>query len=153
MLVIALSAPAGFPSAMAALAPPRLLADCTSPPMRDAAAVARHLQPMLSDLSYELLVALLLDDGDRVVGEVTMRGTADSVDICPRRMFAEALAVDARAMILAHNHPHGDPTPSAADIAATRDCARIGMLLSVPLLDHLVFGHDRVTSFRGFGLL
>ena len=132
---------------------PRLLPQTVDAPMRDAAMVAHHLQPMLSGLEHELLIALFLDGTDRLVGEVTIAGTSDRIILCMRRIFREALAVDARAMILAHNHPAGDSTPSTADISATRDCARVGRLLSVPVIDHLVFGSDNVASFRGIGLL
>lgn len=138
---------------MATRALPCPEADRQEPRFRDAFVVARHVQPMLSGLDHERLVALMLNDDDRLIDQMVFPGSADGIDLCLRRLFTAALAVEARALILAHNHPHGDPTPSSADIRTTRDCARAGKLLSVALLDHLIFGEHRITSFRGMGLL
>ncbi|UZK65588.1 JAB domain-containing protein [Sphingomonas sp. M1-B02] len=70
-----------------------------------------------------------------------------------REVAADALAFDARAVVMAHNHPSGDPTPSAADREATRLLARALEAIEVRLVDHLVIAARGITSFRSLGLL
>lgn len=82
---------------------------------------------------------------------VTM-GNSDTCIVHPREVYRVALVANAAAIIIAHNHPSGDPTPSEADIKITRDLMRAGQLLKVELLDHLVIGAPNVieTNERGF---
>lgn len=84
-------------------------------------------------------------------------GTLDSLSVHPREVFRPALMLGASAIVIAHNHPSGDPTPSDADIRVTRDLMRAGQLLKVELLDHLIIGHapdarPAFTSLRELGL-
>ena len=77
----------------------------------------------------------------------------DSLDLPIRTIAADALALDAQAVVMAHNHPSGDPTPSAADRHATHRLARALDGLDIRLVDHLVITRSGVTSFRALGLL
>jgi DNA repair protein RadC len=74
------------------------------------------------------------------------QGTLDTILVHPREVFKPAIAANAAAVVLAHNHPSGDPTPSEADIKVTRDLIRAGQLLKIEVLDHVIIG--RVTSER-----
>lgn len=124
------------------------------PRLADASQVLDLLRPRLEGRRREHMVALYLDQDSCLIADHMVTGHVHFVDGGLRALFARGLSIDARALILAHNHPSGDATPSAADIAVTRDCARIGRLLSLPLRDHFVFGDDgQVTSFRSLGLL
>jgi DNA repair protein RadC len=81
------------------------------------------------------------------------RGTLDSAPVHPREVFKAALLANAASLILAHNHPSGDPTPSRDDVALTRRLADAGRLLGIPVSDHLVIGIDGWTSLRDLGVL
>jgi len=67
-------------------------------------------------------------------------GTLDTLLVHPREVFQKAIAANAAAVVLAHNHPSGDPTPSEADIKVTRDLIRAGQLLKIEVLDHVIIG-------------
>lgn len=94
---------------------------------------------------------LLLNTRRRLIGvERISQGTLDSLLVHPREVFKAAIAANAAAIILAHNHPSGDPTPSEADIRVTRDLIRAGQLLKIEVLDHIVIGRrsaDRPKDF------
>ena len=102
----------------------------------------------------ESLYALMLNTRRRVKAHtlVTM-GTMDTLLVHPREVFRAAIASNASALIVLHNHPSGDPTPSEADIKVTRDLMRAGQLLKIELLDHIVVGADRHLSLREAGYL
>ena len=72
--------------------------------------------------------------------EPVSQGTLDSLLVHPREVFKAAIAANAAAIIIVHNHPSGDPTPSEADIKVTRDLIRAGQLLKIDLLDHVILG-------------
>jgi DNA repair protein RadC len=74
------------------------------------------------------------------------QGTLDTILVHPREVFKHAIAANAAALVLAHNHPSGDPTPSEADIKVTRDLIRAGQLLKIEVLDHVIIG--RATEER-----
>ena len=80
-------------------------------------------------------------------------GTMDAAIVDPRRVFQEALRHQAAALILAHNHPSGDPSPSKEDIALTLRLAEAGKLLELPVLDHVIIGDGRFVSLKEKGLL
>ena len=80
-------------------------------------------------------------------------GTMDAALVDPRRVFQEALRHQAAALILAHNHPSGDPSPSKEDIALTLRLAEVGKLLELPVLDHVIIGDGRFVSLKEKGLL
>ena len=108
---------------------------------RTAESVAKLLRPHLEDEMQERFIALLLNGKHRVMGfaEVS-RGTLTASLVHPREVFAPALREQAAAIIVAHNHPSGDPEPSCEDIEVTRRLSEAGKILGVPLLDHIIVG-------------
>ena len=118
---------------------------------RDAARVAwEHLQYA----DREQVISLLLDAKGGVIGlNVVSIGDLSSAIIHPREVFKAAILANACSIILAHNHPSGDPSPSPEDIAVTRKIAQAGEILAIDLLDHVVIGNaDRCTSLKERGL-
>ena len=84
---------------------------------------------------------VLLNTRRRLIGlETVSQGTLDTILVHPREVFKRAIAANASAVVLVHNHPSGDPTPSEADIKVTRDLIRAGQLLKIEVLDHVVIG-------------
>jgi len=123
-------------------------------PIRDPADVHRHFHPVLRDLAHERFVALLLDGRHRVLREeVVSQGTLTASLVHPREVFRCALREAAAALVLVHNHPSGDPTPSAEDREVTRRLARAGEILGVRVLDHVVVAERGFASLREEGLL
>ena len=85
--------------------------------------------------------------------EVHQRGTVDHTPVYPREVVKRALELSASAIILVHNHPSGDPTPSRADILMTREIATAAKALKIEVHDHLVIGRGKHASFKALGLL
>jgi DNA repair protein RadC len=97
---------------------------------------------------------LFLDKKNALIAdEVQQRGTVDHTPVYPREVVRRALELSATAIILVHNHPSGDPTPSRADIQMTRTIADIAKPLGIVLHDHLIIGRDGHASFKGLGLI
>jgi DNA repair protein RadC len=97
---------------------------------------------------------LFLDVRNRLVrDEVLGVGTVDHAPVYPREVIRRALELSASSLILVHNHPGGDPTPSRADIEITKQIVEAGRLLKIAVHDHLVVGCDGVASFKSLGLL
>ncbi|MBN9544004.1 MAG: DNA repair protein RadC [Alphaproteobacteria bacterium] len=88
-----------------------------------------------------------------IADEVQARGTVDHTPVYPREIVKRALEHGASAIILVHNHPSGDPTPSKADIAMTREVAAAAKALGIAIHDHLVIGRSGHASFKSLGLL
>ena len=88
-----------------------------------------------------------------VADEVLNRGTVDHAPVYPREIVKRALELNASALILVHNHPSGDPAPSKADIAMTREVASAAKALGITIHDHLVIGRSGHASFKSLGLL
>ena len=88
-----------------------------------------------------------------VADEVQSKGTVDHVPVYPREIIKRALELHASAIILVHNHPSGDPTPSRADIEMTREVAAAAKALKIAVHDHLVIGRGGHASFKSLGLL
>jgi len=100
----------------------------------------------------ETLVALMLNTRRRVKGHhLVSHGTLDTLLVSPREVFRTAVTSAAAALVLMHNHPSGDPTPSEADIKVTRDLIRAGQLLKIEVLDHVIIGVGRHASLRSLG--
>ncbi len=115
--------------------------------VRGPADVFTRLGPRLQDAPQEEFHALLLNSRHRVIREVFVtRGLLDSALIHPREVFRAAVSEGAAGVILVHNHPSGDPTPSAEDRAVTRQLAEAGRALGIPVLDHVVLGRGSYTS-------
>jgi DNA repair protein RadC len=112
------------------------------------------LAPTMEREEQEVFVVLMLNAMHRVVGRVEItRGTLDATLVHPREVFRAAIALNASAVVVAHNHPSGDPTPSAADRAITLQLVAAGRLLDIPVADHIIVGAGRYVSFSEAGLL
>jgi len=110
--------------------------------------------PTMRDLDHEEFRVLLLNTQHAVMREVTAtRGVLDGSLIHPREVFRTAIAESAAAVVLVHNHPSGDPSPSAEDRAVTRQLSEAGTVVGIPVLDHVVIGDGRFISFVEAGLL
>ena len=97
---------------------------------------------------------LYLDARNRLVADVEQgRGTVNHTPVYPREVVKRALELQATAIILVHNHPSGDPTPSPDDIEMTREVREAARALSIALHDHVIVGNGRWLSFRREGLL
>lgn len=103
--------------------------------------VADFLREDYRRYEVESFQALLLNTRRRLIRiEKLSQGTLDTILVHPREVFRPAIAANASALILVHNHPSGDPTPSEADVQVTRDLIRAGQLLKIELLDHVILG-------------
>jgi DNA repair protein RadC len=117
-------------------------------------ALLDYCHTTMSHRDTEEFRVLFLDRKNRLIAdEAQGRGTVDHVPVYPREIMRRALELSATALILVHNHPSGDPTPSDADIAMTDQVRRAGEHLSVTLHDHLIIGKSCELSFRAAGLL
>ena len=124
------------------------------PALTTADAAHALLGPEMSALAHEQLRVVLLDRRNRVLGQrVVYQGNAYSAPVRAAEVFRPAVLENAAAVIIAHNHPSGDPTPSPEDAAVTRDLVQAGQLLGVELLDHLVIGGGRFVSLKDRGLM
>ncbi len=111
-----------------------------------AATMARSPQEQFRILFLDRKNVLIAD-------EVQGHGTVDHTPVYPREIVRRALELSASALILVHNHPSGDPTPSRADIAMTREIAEAARALNIAVHDHLVVGRGGTASFKALGLL
>jgi DNA repair protein RadC len=110
--------------------------------------------PAMLDARQEEFRVLLLNTQHAVVRElVVTRGTLDASVVHPREVFRAAIVESAAAVVLVHNHPSGDPTPSREDREVTEQLAAAGQLIGIPVLDHVVIGDGRYVSFVEAGLL
>jgi DNA repair protein RadC len=122
--------------------------------IRSPADVHRHFQPLLRDAPHERFLVVLLDGRHRVIRAVlTSLGTLTASLVHPREVFAPALREPAAAVILVHNHPSGDPTPSREDREITARLAAAGDLLGIPVVDHVVIAEQGYVSLREEGEL
>ena len=100
----------------------------------------------------ECLAVLLLNTRRKVKGhQIVSTGTQDTILVHPREVFCLAVITSAAALIVMHNHPSGESTPSEADIKVTRDLIRAGQLLKMELLDHVIIGNGNRSSLRELG--
>jgi DNA repair protein RadC len=122
--------------------------------IKSPADTAYFLQARIGHLSYESFCCLYLDNRHRVLRfDELFRGTIDGTSVYPREIVKEALAVNAAALIVAHNHPSGVAEPSQADERITRRLKAALELVDIRLLDHLVIGDATTTSLASRGLL
>jgi len=122
--------------------------------IRSPADTEAFLQARLRGLGHEVFCCLFLDNRHRVLRfDEMFRGTIDGTSVYPREVVKEALAVNAAAVILAHNHPSGVAEPSQADERITRRLKSALELVDIRLLDHLIIGDGRATSLASRGLL
>lgn len=112
------------------------------------------VRPILEGADREHFLAVCLDTKNRVNAIHTVSvGTLNSSPVHPREVFKAAILSNSAAVILAHNHPSGDPQPSRDDVEITRRLAECGKILGIQVLDHVVLGDGCYVSFRERGLL
>lgn len=113
-----------------------------------------HLLDHLRLERQEHFVAILLDAKNQVIRQATIHiGTLTSSVVGAREVFREAIRDGACSLIVAHNHPSGDPTPSPEDISVTKKLVEIGKMLDIPVLDHVIIGERRSVSMHQRGLI
>ena len=117
-------------------------------------ALLAYVKTALEHEAREQFRVLFLDKRNQLIAdEVMNRGTVDHAPVYPREVVRRALELSASALILVHNHPGGDPTPSAADIDMTRQVVEAARALRIGVHDHLVVARHGVASFKALGLL
>ena len=110
--------------------------------------VADFLMPRLRYAAKEQFVVILLNNKNKVIGtEVVSEGSLSSSIVHPREVYAPAILYHAAAIMVAHNHPSGDPKPSTEDTEVTRVLARSGKVLGIPMIDHVIIGDGNYYSF------
>ena len=112
-----------------------------------------YVRIALANEPREQFRVLFLDKKNQLIAdEVMNRGTVDHAPVYPREVVRRALELSSSSLILLHNHPSGDPTPSAADVEMTRQVVEAGRPLRVAIHDHLVVGREGVASLKALGL-
>ena len=115
---------------------------------------ATLLAPLFAASSEERVAVLHLDSKQEVLAlTLEHRGTDEEVELPVRAILSHALRLGSQAIIVAHNHPSGDPSPSKEDLAGTRRLAEAAAPLGIRLFDHLIFAGGDCRSFRALGLL
>jgi DNA repair protein RadC len=121
--------------------------------IRTPADLAERLVPAMGHLEREELRSVLLNTKNMVTGMVTVyAGNLAGSSVRIGEVFRDAVRRQAASMVVVHNHPSGDPSPSAEDLRITRELSEAGRLLDIDLLDHLVVGHDAYVSLRDRGV-
>lgn len=116
--------------------------------------VYQMVWPTLFNQGNEFLVGLYLNRRKHLIQQdILTQGTDWMTIVDPKQIYQRALLCRASGLILAHNHPSGDPTPSEQDLRITREIQKVGSILRIPLLDHLIVGGDGYVSFASLGLL
>ncbi|WP_406659595.1 DNA repair protein RadC [Methanolobus sp. ZRKC3] len=122
--------------------------------IRSPADVYSLLYPKMREQKREKLVALLLDTKNQVIREETISiGSLNANIVHPREVFKAALIESSASVILSHNHPSGDPTPSREDISVTEKLVEGGKMLGIDVLDHVIIGDGRYVSLKDEGLV
>jgi DNA repair protein RadC len=112
-----------------------------------------YVRLALANEAREQFRVLFLDKKNQLIADEVMgQGTVDHAPVYPREVMRRALELSASSIILVHNHPSGDPTPSGADVEMTRQVVEAGKALRIGVHDHLVVGRDGVASLKGLGL-
>lgn len=109
----------------------------------------------MADCAQETFHCLLLNTKNRLINRILVSlGIADASLVHPREVFRAAIEANSSAIILAHNHPSGDPTPSAADLKISRQLIEVGTVIDIKVLDHVIIGRDpEFISLRESGLV
>lgn len=124
------------------------------PLLGDSEALLSYLAFDMAGLATERLRILYLNAANRLLAdEVAVEGSVNAARVVPRAIMRRALDLGATALILVHNHPSGDPTPSRDDVEATRRIAAAAGALDICIHDHIIVGGTNWNSFRGLGLL
>ncbi|MDO5415735.1 MAG: DNA repair protein RadC [Lachnospiraceae bacterium] len=124
------------------------------PTFKDPGQIASYCMEDMRHLEQEQIRGLFFDTKQHLVGDVVLsKGTVNASVITPREIFIEALRRSAVSLILVHNHPSGDPSPSSEDEQMTIRVQEAGMILGITLLDHVIIGDTTYTSLRERGLM
>lgn len=116
--------------------------------------VASYYMEDMRHEKQEVMKLLMLNSKAKLIGETDIsKGTVNASLITPRELFIEALMKNAVSIVLMHNHPSGDPTPSREDMLTTKRILDAGALIGIELLDHIVIGNNCYISFREEGIL
>lgn len=115
--------------------------------------IAEYYMEQLRHEEQEQLVCMMLDTKNHLLGEeMIFKGTVNNSLVSPREIYLSAMSYHAVGIILVHNHPSGDPSPSRADLDFTERIRDAGELLGIPLLDHIIIGDCKYLSFREQGI-
>ena len=113
-----------------------------------------YLYYSMRDLKREVLKVIYLDSQNQIIEtEDLIEGTVNASAIYPREIMSAAIKHNAASLIFVHNHPSGNPEPSASDRALTRDLVYAGCIMQIKILDHIIIGDNRYFSFTGDGLI
>ena len=124
------------------------------PSFKRAKDVASYYLPLMKDLRKEVFRVLLLSRANRLIKEVTIsEGTLDASIVHPRDVFREALLEPAAGVILIHNHPSGNPSPSEEDLRITKQLVEAGRLLGIKVYDHIILAGESHRSLADEGLI
>lgn len=125
-----------------------------SPVLDNPEAIVLLLREQNRTKNVETFQILLLNTRRRLIRvEQVSQGTLDTILVHPREVFKSAIAANAAAIVLVHNHPSGDPTPSEADIKVTRDLIRAGQLIKIDVLDHVILGRATLDRPKDYSSL
>lgn len=120
--------------------------------MNNPQSIADYYMELLRHEQQEMFYAIMLNGSNHFIKDCFIsKGTVNASLASPREVFIEALKCQAVYLILLHNHPSGDPTPSREDIQTTRQFCQAGVLLDMPLLDHIIIGNRQYYSLRSHG--
>lgn len=115
---------------------------------------AEHILELIGSEVVEVVIALFLDAKHQLIcWHELSRGTVDRSIVHPREVFAAAFTARATGIVLGHNHPSGDPTPSAEDTALTKRLCQVGQIVGIDLLDHIIVAERGYCSLRESGAL
>ncbi|NPV81841.1 MAG: JAB domain-containing protein [Firmicutes bacterium] len=127
--------------------------DSTGVSINNASIAAEVARLYYSGTDREIFSVLLLNTKNQLIGaNIVSVGNLNSSLVHPREVFKPAILANALQIILVHNHPSGDPTPSREDIEITRRMIQAGNLLDIPVIDHIILAEDRYASIRERGL-
>jgi DNA repair protein RadC len=116
--------------------------------------VVQIVKPMITDLNKEFFIALYLNTKNGVLKqEIISIGSLNANVVHPREIFKTACMISAAYIIVAHNHPSGDPTPSREDIEITKKIYEAGKMMGIEVLDHVILGYDRYYGFKESGVI
>ncbi len=116
--------------------------------------VVKAAKPMITDPNKEFFIALYLNTKNGILKqEVISIGSLNANIVHPREIFKTACMISASSVIVAHNHPSGDPSPSREDIELTKKLVESGKMIGIEILDHVIIGYDKNYGFRESGVL
>jgi DNA repair protein RadC len=123
-------------------------------PISSAEEVFRRFKKELGNLDREVFMVIMLDIRNNPIGKHTVSvGTLNQTIVHPREVFKAAILTNAFRVLLVHNHPSGEPDPSAEDRKLTKVLVDAGKLLDIEVMDHVIVGSERFFSFKGAGIL